>query len=173
MRRNDNLAPIPPSGRQLTEGTGTLCSFGTDAPPTVCSPASTSRCCRCGAVHRDGEWHWSHAALEAQSSVQCPACARIADHMPAGRLLLQGAVVARHGVDLVRIALQEAERERSRHPLRRVIEAVNHSDHCIELTTTDLELPLRMAEAVRRRHGGELHVDYGKAHRDVRVRWCG
>jgi hypothetical protein len=93
--------------------------------------------------------------------------------MPAGRLMLEGPAVAAQGVELVRIALQEAEQERNQHPLHRVIEAITYRDDCVELTTTDEQLPQRMAEAVRRAHGGELHIDYAKDEPGVRVRWRG
>jgi hypothetical protein len=87
--------------------------------------------------------------------------------------MLEGPAVAAQGDELLRIALNEAEHEGAEHPLHRVMQSFKHAEDCIELTTTDVHLPQRMAEAVRRSHGGELHIDYAKDEYSVRVHWHG
>ena len=41
----------------------------------------------------------------------------------------------------------------------------------IDITTTDIHLPRRIGEAVKRAHDGALTIDFGKDAYEIRVRW--
>lgn len=127
-----------------------------------------TRCGNCGAVYTAGRWQWADAATT--TSGTCPACRRIADRMPAGRLTLEGAYAMEHGAELVRMARHEAEAERSEHPLHRIMDIEIRANE-IEIATTDIHLPRRIGEALRRAHDGRLTMAFGEDAYEIRARW--
>lgn len=129
--------------------------------PTVC-PA-------CGAVFHRGRWTWGAHPPDAYQH-RCPACSRVRDAYPAGSLTLSGPYLASHRDELLRLARNEETAQRGDHPLARIM-AVEHSRDHLTITTTDLHLPRRIGEALRRAHGGELTVDHEKRAYLVRVAW--
>jgi hypothetical protein len=48
---------------------------------------------------------------------------------------------------------------------------IDEHDGRIEISTTDIHLPQRLGEALKRAHHGELAVQYGKDEYSVRLRW--
>jgi hypothetical protein len=128
-----------------------------------------TRCDQCGAVYHGGRWRWG-AAPEAARADVCPACHRTRDKLPAGSLILEGPFVAAHGTELIRIAHHEAEHERVEHPLNRIMQIDEHEGR-IEISTTDIHLPQRIGEALKRAHHGKLTMQYGKDEYSVRVHW--
>lgn len=171
MRRKPIPTPLAPPGHVVRFGARILDAQRHDPYQAKGKRGGGARCSQCGAIYRDGRWQWSSAG-EALPAAKCPACSRIDDRMPAGKLTLRGPRIASYGVELVRLALNEAEHEREEHPLHRLIDAVNLGDR-IELTTTDIHLPQRIGEAIRRAHGGELHINYGQDEYSVLVNWQG
>lgn len=131
--------------------------------------AGIVRCSDCGLVYETGRWHRGPAP-EGAGTARCPACRRIRDRLPAGELLLDGPFVAAHREELLRIARNEAEHEEAEHPLHRIIEVEDRGDGVV-ITTTDIHLPQRIGEAVRRACHGELQVRYGSDEYSVRVHW--
>jgi NMD protein affecting ribosome stability and mRNA decay len=129
-------------------------------------------CCgQCGAVYHGGRWRWGDASAAARSEV-CPACRRIHDRLPAGWLILEGPLVSAQGAELLAIIRNEAEHERIEHPLNRIMEIDQH-DARIAISTTDIHLPQRIGEALKRAHHGDLAIQYGKDEYSVLVRWHG
>lgn len=106
----------------------------------------------------------------AAGSALCPACKRIRDKLPAGRVRLEGPLVATQADELLRIAYNEAEHEKAEHPLHRIMEVAGGADR-LELATTDIHLPQRIGRALKRAHGGKLMVKYARDAYGVLVRW--
>ena len=77
-------------------------------------------CPSCGATYRAGRWTWKPAPTDAHEKT-CPACERIAERYPAGVLRVEGMFAARHRDDLIGLVRNVEQRERSRHPLKRII----------------------------------------------------
>ena len=128
-----------------------------------------TRCTGCGAVYHKGHWQWGTAPEDARADT-CPACRRIADRLPAGTLTLAGAFLAAHRADLLHLVQNEAEHERREHPLHRIMRIDEHPDR-VEVSTTDIHLPQRMAVALKRAYDGDFTVEYGHDEYSVRVRW--
>jgi len=120
-------------------------------------------------VYHGGRWRWEEAPGAATSDT-CPACRRVHDNLPAGWLIADGSFVAAHRAELISIIRNEAEHERVEHPLNRIMHIDEH-DGRIETSTTDIHLPQRIGEALKRAHHGELTIRYGKDEYSVRVHW--
>ncbi|MGQ9369025.1 BCAM0308 family protein [Azospirillum sp. ST 5-10] len=131
--------------------------------------ADPAVCPRCGAVYETGRWHWG-APPAAATEVVCQACHRIADQCPAGILALHGGFVRAHRDELLAHIRHEAEAETAEHPLHRLME-IRDSDDGLEVTTTDVHLPRRIGEALRRTHQGDLEIHFDEGEYFARVRW--
>jgi hypothetical protein len=83
---------------------------------------------------------------------------------------LDGPFAAAHAAELIRIARNAAERERADHPMHRIMH-IEERDGRIEIATTDIHLPQRIGEAVRRAHDGDLRVRYARDEYSVRAHW--
>lgn len=129
--------------------------------PTVCP--------QCEAVFQGGRWQWSARPQSAQE-VLCPACRRIRDSFPVGFVHVSGDYFLRHRDELIHLIENEAERERSEHPLERVMETAPE-DSGLLVTTTGIHLARRLGEALERACHGELSFHYNDAENLVRVYW--
>jgi hypothetical protein len=128
-----------------------------------------TQCEDCGAVFHRGRWAWGAAPAKAEAAL-CPACRRIRDKLPAGRLAIEGAFFAAHRDDLLHLVRNEAALEGREHPLHRLMRVDETADH-VEITTTDIHLPRRIGDALRNAYDGELDIRYGENEYMVRVRW--
>jgi hypothetical protein len=79
-----------------------------------------TRCPDCGAVFREGRWQWAMAPAGAHEAL-CPACHRIRDRYPAGYVTLEGAFFAAHRDDILHLVRNREIREKSEHPLERIM----------------------------------------------------
>jgi hypothetical protein len=75
---------------------------------------------KCGASYREGRWTWQSAPAGSSERL-CPACERITYHYPAGVLHVEGGFAALHRDDLIGLLRNVEERERSNHPLKRIM----------------------------------------------------
>lgn len=126
-------------------------------------------CPRCGAVFHRGRWTWNPRPDQAHEEM-CPACHRIEDKYPAGILHLGGAFPKTHRDEVLNaVRHQEAEAKRE-HPLSRVI-GIDDSDEGIVVTTTDMHLPRRIGEALKKAYDGELALHYAEDARLLRASW--
>lgn len=128
-------------------------------------------CGVCGSVYRGGRWQLeprTDSPVKAAST--CPACRRIADHLPAGRLTLAGKYVDAHRDELLRIVHNVASRESSEHPLNRIM-SIDVLDDRIDICTTDVHLPRRIGRALKRAHDGELSITFLKDACEIDVGW--
>lgn len=131
--------------------------------------ADPAVCPTCRAVYEDGRWRWGQPPVGAQPIV-CQACERIADRCPAGVVTLTGSYVAGHREEFLALIRHQEEHEKSKHPLNRIMEIRDTADG-IEVTTTDIHLPRRIGEALRRTRHGDLDLHYDEGEYFARVRW--
>src|SRR6266508_4227219 len=114
--------------------------------PTVCSD--------CGAVFHRGRWAHGEAP-DGASRNRCPACWRIREKLPAGRVVLEGPFYAAHRDELLRLVRHEADNERSEHPINRIMDIEEEGERAV-VTTTDIHTPHRIGTALERAYQGEL-----------------
>jgi NMD protein affecting ribosome stability and mRNA decay len=126
-------------------------------------------CPQCGAVYRDGRWQWAARPRPARTEL-CAACRRINDEFPAGIVRLHGAFAREHKEDIIRLARHQEEAEKPEHPLNRIM-AVEEDAQGLTITTTDIHLPRRIGEAVKRAFHGEIAVAFEQGGYFVRVTW--
>jgi hypothetical protein len=100
----------------------------------------------------------------------CPACKRIRDKLPAGVVALRGESALRHKQELLQLAQHQEEAEKGEHPLNRIM-GVKEDDQGIVIETTDIHLPRRIGEAVKRAFHGELETHFEQDGFFVRVNW--
>jgi hypothetical protein len=128
-------------------------------------------CPTCGATYRKGRWTWQTAPADAHRKT-CPACERIADRYPAGVLRVEGAFTAGHRDDLIGLLRNIEERERSRHPLKRIIRIATRRNGLVA-ETTDGKLAQTLGKALHKSYGGVLEHPPTTADTEnlVRVHW--
>jgi NMD protein affecting ribosome stability and mRNA decay len=133
---------------------------------------SEPTCCpRCGAVYRDGRWQWGPTPADAHEEL-CQACHRIQDAYPAGVVTLRGRVVQEHGAEMINLARNQERAEKEEHPLNRIM-SVEEKPDSIVINTTDIHLPRRIGEALKRAYHGELDMHFDEHGYFVRVDWHG
>lgn len=132
-------------------------------------PREPTVCPRCLAVYHQGRWQWrTHPADAAQSL--CPACRRIDDKAPAGILTLHGVFPREQRDAIIALLRHQEQAEREDHPLNRIMDIVQNPDAII-VTTTDIHLPRRLAEALRRSFHGTLDIHFDDTSYFVRADW--
>jgi hypothetical protein len=124
-------------------------------------------CPQCGAVYHSGRWQWM-AKTEAAREELCAACRRIADKFPAGIVTLKGPFDAERKEELIRLARHEEEAEKQEHPLNRIM-SIEQDEQAVVINTTDIHLPRRIGEAVKRAFHGDFEADFDKDVYFVRV----
>lgn len=127
-------------------------------------------CCEaCGVVYRAGNWHWAPKPRDAQPC-ECPACQRIRMGRPAGVVHLNGASVVAHADEMKRLARHQEEAEKAEHPLNRIM-SIEASAQGLSISTTDIHLPRRIGQAIRRAFRGALRVKFDDEGDFVTVDW--
>ena len=128
-----------------------------------------TQCEDCGAVYHRGRWEWGSAPADAQAAL-CPACRRVRDKLPAGRVVLEGPFVAIHRSDLMNLVRNEAAHEGREHPLHRLMEVEERPDR-VDLATTDIHLPRRIGDALRHAFHGDPAFLYRDEANFMRGNW--
>lgn len=170
-RRSQTPSPVTPPGGVNRHGARIFDAERHDPYVTPGKYHEGTRCGTCGAVYREGRWQWpSQTESAPAASAACPACRRIEDRFPAGYLSLTGPYVAAHRDELERIAHKVAQQEGAEHPLNRIM-GIDAKDGGIEITTTDVHLPRRIGEALKRAHDGELSITFARDACEIRVSW--
>lgn len=126
-------------------------------------------CPQCGAVFSAGRWHAGAAPKDAHHRT-CPACSRINDNYPAGFVHLAGAFLGAHRDEIMSLVRNEEQRQRSEHPLKRIM-AITEQDGAFLVTTTDVHLARGIGEAVHHAYQGALEFQYKPDEHLLRVHW--
>lgn len=126
-------------------------------------------CPQCKAVYRHGRWSWGERPAGANEAL-CQACHRIKDKYPAGELTLRGDFVKDHKTEILHLAQNEEKLETGEHPLNRIMDIEDRGDRVV-ITTTDIHLPRRIGEAIRRAYKGDLDFHYEEGSYSIRVLW--
>ena len=126
-------------------------------------------CSDCGAVFRRGRWAHGEAP-DGSNRDRCPACWRIREKLPAGRVVLEGPFYAAHRDELLQLVRHEADNESSEHPINRIMDIEEDGARAI-VTTTDIHTPHRIGTALERAYQGELEMHYGDEEYSIRVSW--
>ncbi len=132
-------------------------------------PRGTTVCPSCGAVFQKGRWTWTAKPPKARAAT-CPACRRIKDHYPAGELTVAGPFYAAHRAEVLSLARNEEAGEKAEHPLARIM-GVRDEKEGVVIETTDVHLPRRIGEALRRAYQGELTLSYNRDQQFMRAKW--
>lgn len=126
-------------------------------------------CPTCGATYVDGRWTWGSPADDAAEHV-CPACQRIADHVPAAFLTITGDFAQAHAEEIHHLIRNYEARERAEHPLKRIM-AEQQDEQGSVFTFTDAHLARGIGEALQHAYQGEVDFQYQKGEILLRVYW--
>ncbi len=127
-------------------------------------------CPVCKAIYRDGRWQWADSwPIDAREET-CRACNRTRDNYPAGIVTLNGPFLQAHRDEILNLVRHHEEEENSEHPLHRLM-GIDQQPAAMVIKTTDIHLPRRIGEALRRAFKGELDVHYDEEGYFVRVKW--
>jgi NMD protein affecting ribosome stability and mRNA decay len=128
-------------------------------------------CPECKASYHEGRWTWQSAPRGASEQI-CPACERISSRYPAGVLHVEGSFAAEHRDDLIGLVRNVEERERSKHPLKRVMR-IEPTSKGFAVETTDAKLAQSLGRALHKAYAGKLEQPATTADKAnlVRVRW--
>jgi NMD protein affecting ribosome stability and mRNA decay len=132
-------------------------------------PVEPTVCADCGAVFHRGRWQWTQAPAGAARAL-CPACHRLKDKYPGGYLTLGGAYLKEHRDEILRLAQHVEQREKSEHPLRRIM-GMEANNGELEILTTSMELARSLGDAIHRAYKGNLCFKYTDEANILRVRW--
>jgi hypothetical protein len=163
-------ATIPPGFRSIQVHDNLFQERVHDAYKLKGKLPEPSVCPQCGAVFHEGRWQWITAPAGAHKET-CSACHRIHDHFPAGFVTLKGLFFNTHRDEIMHLVHNEEKRERSEHPLKRIME-VEDQGYSTLVTTTDIHLARGIGEAIHRAYKGELKYHYNPEQNLLRVSWA-
>jgi hypothetical protein len=126
-------------------------------------------CTSCGALYVDGRWSWKKPPRDAHQAT-CPACHRITDGYPAGFVEVRGTFIAERREELISLMRHVEEREKSEHPMERIIAVTREDDHTL-VTTTGIHIARSIGEALSRSYSGDLRCQYAEEGYIIRVSW--
>ena len=143
--------------------------YGDDAYRPGAKPHGPVLCPDCTAVFRKGRWTWG-AAPAGAAKHRCPACLRSAEGAPAGYIALSGAFFKAHRDEVLGRVRNCEQREKSTHPLERII-AIDAAKDGVLVTTTSVHLARRVAHALESAFKGTMNLSYNHKDNLLRVRW--
>jgi hypothetical protein len=113
---------------------------------------------------------WAHDLAAPKEDI-CPACRRLEDRLPAGILTLHGDFARQHANEILSLTRHEETAEKAEHPLNRIA-TIEHTDAGVVIATTDIHLPRRIGEALKRAYGGTLDMHFDDTAHFIRADWC-
>ncbi|RQR35087.1 glutamyl-tRNA amidotransferase [Burkholderia sp. Bp9143] len=132
-------------------------------------PKGDRICEGCGAVCDAGRWTWYATSLD-RRQLECPACKRMRENVPAGELTLHGAYLRAHRSTILELLQRQAERETSEHALERIMDIEQSADALI-VRTTGVHMVRRLADALLHAHHGDLALNYRDSEDVLRAQW--
>jgi hypothetical protein len=149
------------SGRAETAGKVSARQLPEAQEPTICWV--------CGAVCDEGRWQWMPVPREARLA-RCAACLRTLRNEPAGVVSLGGGFVGQHREAVRALVRQLAATESRLHATSRII-TLHDTPGSVQVTTTDIRLPRKIAEAAKDLWDGEVSFGYGEGRYFLHARW--
>lgn len=131
--------------------------------------AEPAVCDTCGAAYENGRWQWTIASIDAVQA-RCPACRRVHDKQPAGYVTIEGAFAREHHDEIVSLIRNLERREKSEHPLQRIMSFAVR-DNKLEVETTDIHLARGIGDALEKAYKGDLKFHYSEAEHLLRLHW--
>jgi hypothetical protein len=129
--------------------------------PTVCS--------ECSALMTNGRWTWGKRPHDAREAV-CPACRRIAERVPAGRIELEGPFFEAHREEIMNLVHNVETQEKNQHPLERIM-TLRKGRRTAAVTTTGVHVARRIGETIASAYKGDLSIQYPPDEGSIRVYW--
>jgi len=129
--------------------------------PTVCP--------ECGATYHEGRWTWNPGPADAPRAL-CSACQRTRDRYPAGIVTLRGEFLGSHRDEIVALVRNVEAREKSEHPMNRIMAIEAEADATV-VTTTDMHLARAIGSALHAAYKGDVDYAYGDEQELLRVTW--
>lgn len=140
-----------------------------DAYKTKGKLSEPTTCPQCNAVYHHGRWQWMDVPDNADKEI-CPACHRQNDHFPAGFVSLEGDFYKKNSDEILHIALNHEQHERTEHALQRIIDIEKNDDSAL-ITTTDIHLARGIGKAIQNACEGDLDLQYNAGENQLRVYW--
>ncbi len=84
---------------------------------------------------------------------------------------MTGKLVGEHKDDIVQLARHQEQSEKADHPLNRIIDVDDKVPERLEISTTDIHLPHRIANAMKHAYKGTVTEHYDEGEYFVRVNW--
>ena len=100
----------------------------------------------------------------------CQACHRTNEKFPAGIVTLSGAFLATKRPEILQLARHQEAVEKKEHPMNRIMDVEEGPDRIV-ISTTDIHLPRRIGETLKRAFRGQLDLAYEEDGYFVRVGW--
>ncbi|KWD88697.1 BCAM0308 family protein [Burkholderia ubonensis] len=132
-------------------------------------PRGDTYCETCGAVCDAGRWGW-RAAFGDLRQLQCPACKRTQERVPAGELVLRGTYLDAHRDAIFALLKRQADFETNEHALERIME-IDEGVGAITVRTTGRHMVRRLAEALLHAHHGDLALHHRDGEDRLRAEW--
>jgi hypothetical protein len=160
---------IPHQGRHAGRIDKRIQEFEHDPYHSDLKPPEPAQCPVCRAVFHEGRWQWIEAPAGAHG-VECPACRRTRDHLPAGHLTLSGPFFTAHQDEIMHVVHHHERREKAAHPMERIMTVTPEKDGVV-ITFTEAHLARGAGEAVHHAYQGELDFHYVEEDPTLRVTW--
>lgn len=129
-----------------------------------------SVCPGCYAVFSQGRWQWANSWPRDSHQELCQACRRSRDNCPAGIVTLHGGPLLTHRNEIVNLVHNLEREENAEHPLHRIMK-LEEEPFAMTIQTTDIHLPRRIGQGLRRAFKGKLTHRYEHGNCIVSVNW--
>lgn len=133
---------------------------------------SPSVCKNCGVLYKDGRWQWAETHEKVEETT-CPACQRIKDDYPAGRVFLSGNFFNDHYEELMNMIRNEERLEKGEHPMERIMQIRKDPDNPGQtlITTTGIHMARRIGDKLYYAYEGDLDYHYEDDEKYMMVTW--
>ena len=129
-----------------------------------------SVCTGCGAIFKKGHWSWGVAEANAHKHI-CPACQRIHDRVPAGVLTISGDFFPQHQQEILNLIHNTEAKEKSQHPLQRIMNLSMEEDGVTTITLTDFHITKAIVDAMQHAYQGDSEVHFADKDNVMRANW--